>query len=289
MVTLTRPNETPNLSHGNEIVAENLRAVQAIYVAAMLEELKLFQVVDRLAQLFQQGLLTLNRKSAGRSLYKYVRETPLRMSDIERRNLFSSTLGISGGTDGATINREFNDLWLRFISSVTALKRQSGSTDLESSKLTATDELAVRRAARDLARNLSLHGGGMALYAALDLQKQIEMSIKLLSEPEVRSAYGARNIWQVIEQVATVELGGAANGNRYRTMATTGSTIISWLGANLSRLRPNTQRPFLRFRKSANPPGRLKEFQLSVKATDNDLASACEQWLAVNGVTDDQI
>lgn len=289
MVTLTRPHETPNLARGNEIVAENLRAVQAIYVAAMLEELKLFQVVDRLAQLFQQGLLTLNRKSAGRSLYKYVRETPLRISDIERRNLFSSTLGISGGSDGATINREFNDLWLRFISSVAALKRQNGSTDLESSNLTATDELAVRRAARDLARNLSLHGGGMALYAALDLQKQIEMSIKLLSEPEVRSAYGARDIWQVIEQVATVELGGAANGNRYRTMATAGSTIISWLAANLSRLRPNTQRPFLRFSKSANPQGRLKEFQLSVKATDNDLASACERWLAVNGVTDDRI
>jgi hypothetical protein len=271
---------------GTEIVAKNLRAVQTIYIAAMLEELKMFQVVDRLAQLFQLGILAVNRESAGRGLYKYLKETPLRLSETQRRNLFSITLGVAGGTDGAMVNREFNDLWLRFISSAATLKRER--TRVESAGSTV-DELSVKRAATDLARNLSLHGGGMALYAALELQQQIQKSIRLLSEPEIKSAYGARDAWQVIEQVATIDFAGAANASKFRTMAITGSTIISWLAANLSRLRPTTQRPLFRFGKSASAQAHLVEFQFSARASDNDLANACEQWLAVNGVTDDQI
>lgn len=288
MVTDRHISELPDLAGGTEIVAENLRAVQTIYVAAMLEELKMFRVVDRLAQLFQLGILAVNRRSAGRSLYKYWRETPLRLSENERRNLYSTSFGIAGGTDEATVNRDFNDLWLRFISTVMAYKRQSEATELEPGVL-ATVELDVRRAAVELARNLSLHGSGVALYAALDLQKQIETSIKLLSDPDIKSAYGARDTWQVIDQVATIDLGGAANANRFRTMANSGSTIISWLATNVSKLRPNAQRAILRIKRSTNVQASLKELQFSAKSTDSELVNACEQWLAVNGVTDGQI
>ena len=38
--------ELPDLAGRNKIIPDNLRAVQAIYVAAMLEELRLFQVVS---------------------------------------------------------------------------------------------------------------------------------------------------------------------------------------------------------------------------------------------------
>ena len=37
-----------------EIVSENLHAVQAIYFAYQLEEMRLFQVVERIVELFQQ-------------------------------------------------------------------------------------------------------------------------------------------------------------------------------------------------------------------------------------------
>ena len=286
MVKQNRPSELPNLAPRTEIVARNLRAVQTIYIAAMLEELRMFQVVDRLAQLFQQGILTVNRESVGRTLYKYWRETPLRLSETERRNLFSRTLGIVAGADGTTVNRGFNDLWLRFISSVATLNRER-VTNVDTANSRAVVELAVRRAASDLARNLSLQGSGMAFYAALDLQKQIEMSIRLLSEPEVKSAYGARDAWQVIDQVATIDLGGARNSSRFRSMANSGSTIISWLATNIPRLKPNSQRAVLKVHKS--PSRHLKEFHFSAKPTDSDLVNACEQWLAVNGVIDGQI
>ena len=49
-----------------EIVKENLHAAQAIYFAYQLEEMRLFQVVERIVELFQQGQLPLGRGNAGR-------------------------------------------------------------------------------------------------------------------------------------------------------------------------------------------------------------------------------
>ena len=65
----------------------------------------------------------------------------------------------------------------------------------------------VRKAARDLALNLSSHGYGMVSFAARDLQLQINTMIKLLDNKEVRNAYGARDMWQVIDQVAALAAG----------------------------------------------------------------------------------
>ena len=48
-----------------DIVKENVHAVQAIYFAYMLEEMRLFQVVERIAELFGRGLLPLGRGRAG--------------------------------------------------------------------------------------------------------------------------------------------------------------------------------------------------------------------------------
>jgi hypothetical protein len=45
--------------------------------------------------------------------------------------------------------------------------------------------------------------------AARDLQQQINTMIELLGHPEVGLAYGAGDMWQVIDQVAALELAGA--------------------------------------------------------------------------------
>ena len=278
--------ELPDLAGRNEIVSDNLRAVQAIYFAAMLEELRLFQVVDRLAELFQLGLLSLKSRSAGSSLYKYWKETSLRLTEVDRRNIYSSTLGIAGGSDGVAVNRDFNDLWLRFVSRVAAFNRNNGLA----TALTETEELALRRPARELAENLSLHGWGVTFYAATELFKQIKFSTKLLSDSEITGAYGARDMWQVIDQVATIDLGGAVNITRYRTMATTGGTIISWLAANTPKLQNrNARLPFIKIRPMKNTRSAQGDVLVTTKPTDSDLVNACERWLAAAGMSDEQI
>ena len=66
----------------------------------------------------------------------------------------------------------------------------------------------VRKAARDLAANLSLHGYGWANFMATELRQQIKDATELLSDKQIQSAFGARDMWQVIDQVAMQELGG---------------------------------------------------------------------------------
>src|SRR5207244_523461 len=85
------------------------------------------------------------------------------------------------------------------------------------------------KAGRDLAVNLSLHGYGVAHFAAQELRGRIEEILDMLSSAEILAAYGVRDVWQLVERVSTIYLGGALNGVRYRTTAQSGGQIILWL------------------------------------------------------------
>ena len=287
--TADLPNLQEQENHAHEIVADNIRAVQAIYSAALLEELKAFQVVDRLVARFQQGALPIGRGRAGRNLFKYWKESPSRLSETERRSLYARVLGLPGGEAEVIPNREFNDLWIRFLSSVAQLSAREKTTESTTSKPETVSAEDIKAAARDLAVNLSLHGFGFASFAATELQKQIDDVIRLLSSPEIRTAYGSRDMWQVIEQVAANELGGARSGVRYRTMLTSGATIIAWLAKNSRKLNSVTSASILSTKALTGPQRSRGEVRVTTNPTDRDLLDACQLWLAVFGVADDQI
>ena len=274
----------------HEIVADNIRALQPAYFAAMFEELKVFQVVDKLVELFQNGILPIGRGEAGNSLFKYWKETATRVSEPERRSFYARTLGFVGGDDGGMPNREFNDLWMRFISAVSSFIRQNNVDDLLRTKIPGSiSQQQVRKAGRDLAANLSLHGYGMAYFMATDLQKQVKDVIKLLSEPDIKSAYGARDMWQVIDQVAALELGGSKNSVRYRTMAASGAIILAWLAKKSRELSSTSFGSILNMDEIRSPGPRPSGSKPTTDPTDFDLVNACEQWLAVTGTQEEQV
>jgi hypothetical protein len=130
----------------------------------------------------------------------------------------------------------------------------------------ASGKASQAKAGRDLAANLSEHGYGMALFVALELRRQASEMIALLSNPEVAAAFGARDMWQVVDQVSMRELGGARNSARYAAMAVAGAKIVDSLAANAAMLQDN-------------------EWQ----GADGDLVEACERWLAVEGVCDEAV
>lgn len=271
------------------IVSDNVRLMGPMVCAAMFDELKAFEVVDKLVELFQNGMLTIGSGNAGIMLYKYWKDAPNRMSDGERRNFYAMTMGIPGGQAGGMVNREFNDLWLRFVSSVSSFIRQNEVDKLLRAALPSPiSSQQVRKAARDLAVNLSLHGYGMCYYAALDLQAQIKFMIGLLSDPDIKSAYGARDMWQVIDQVATLELGGAKTSSRYRTLATCGTIITAWLANNVDRIRRPTG-PIIDIDDVRSPLPRTNGSKATTNPTDYDLVNACELWLADTATSDSRI
>lgn len=270
----------------NNVVAENVYLMGPMIFASMFEELKAFQVVDKLIELSQRGHISLPRGKAGTQLYEYWRQAPNRMSEVERQTFYAMTLGMPTGQPGAQVNGDFQDLWLRFVSSVSSLLRENRVDQLIRSSLPVSiNQQQVKKSARDLVANMSLYGYGMAYYAAIDLQKQINEMIQLLSDPDVKSSFGARDMWGVIDQIAQVELGGARNSSKYRTLATSGAIITRWLGDNLDRLRDPTL-PVLELKAIENPPARLVGQSATSHPTDYDLVNACELWLADSALDD---
>lgn len=287
-----RPSRNPNTlpplpdEPTTEIVVENIHAQQILYFAAMLEESRLFQVVDRLVALFSQGLLPVGRSHAGKILYNYWKASPDRLTDVERRRVYARAFGFPSGDADGTPNREFNDLWLRFLAAVSTYAGQlSTDTTLRPKAETVARQEPVRRSGRDLASNLSLHGYGLAYFAAKQLQGQIQEITHLLSDSVIKNAYGARDMWQVIERVVTLELGGSQNLVRYRTQAESGSIIIRWLANRRSLLlRP---RPSIVLKDDDIRKHRTAaKNKTSTYPTDCDLVNACKQWLTATTTTD---
>ena len=283
--------DLPDLEDAAEfgIVPDNVRLMGPMICAAMFDELKAFEVVDKLVELFQHGMLTIGNGSAGKQLYKYWKDAPNRMSDAERRNFYAITMGVPGGETNGMVNREFNDLWLRFVSSVSSFVRQNEVDKLLRATLPSPiSHQQIRKAARDLAVNLSLHGYGMAYHAALDLQAQIKFMIGLLGDKEVMANYGARDMWQVVDQVATLELGGAKTSSRYRTLATCGAIITAWLANNADRIR-RAGGPIIDIDEVRQPKPRIDGSKATTSPTDADLVNACELWLADTATGDSVI
>jgi hypothetical protein len=285
--------ELPDLNDvtNYEIQRDNVEAMGPMICSAMFDELKAFDVVDKLVELWQGGVLPVGRSQAGELLYKYWRDAPNRMSETERRNFYAITMGVPGGNVNGASNREFNDLWIRFVSSVSSLVRQKTVESLLRQGIPASiGQQQVRKSARDLALNLSRYGYGMVVFAAVDLQKQISTMIKLLGHEDIRGAYGARDMWQVIDQVATLELGGARNSARYRTLAICGAIITKWLAKNVDKFnRATSLEPIIDLDAVVATSPASSGRNATSDPTDYDLVNACELWLADTAVGDDRI
>jgi hypothetical protein len=263
-----------------EVVGDHCRIMGSFIFASALDELKAFQVVDTLIDMFQRGNLPLIKGAAGTQLRNYWREAPKRMSEVERGNFYAMTLGLPTGQPGVAVNSDFQDLWLRFVSSVSSVGRESRVDRLiGSTPPIAITQQQVKKSGRDLAVNMSAHGSGMVFNAAADLQKQINEIIALLSDKELHNAFGARDMWGVIDQIAQAELGGARNSARYRMLATSSKIITNWVAYNTNRLHDPTL-PMIDLCQVESPLGRRSGETAVSNPTDYDLVNACEMWLA---------
>ncbi len=259
--------DLPALEAGTavEIVPDNLKALSAIYFCAQLEEMKLFSVADKVTEHFMSGMLPITRGSGGERIYRYLRDGNDRFTEHERRSMYARAFGVAqGNANEAMPNREFQDLWIRFLSAVSLLNRQS---TMETVKVTTQQAL---KSARDLSVNVSLHGYGIAHFAAVELQKLIRDVLDMLQHPDVVAAYGARDVWQLVDRVSQMYLGGAANTVRFRTMAQSGSRIMQWLAKQSPTLASIGNLPVGLF-------------------SQPELISEVEQWLAVTATTDQAV
>jgi hypothetical protein len=285
-ITINLPDLEQDVSNF-EIIAQNIFALQPAYFCAMLEELKVFQVVEKLVELFQNGTLPVVKGDAGNLLFSYWKNAALRVSEAERRGFYARSLGFPGG-DADSPNREFKDLFMRFVSAVSSFVRQNTVDNLLRSNIPgAISQQQVRKSGRDLGTNVSSHGYGIAYPMATELQKEINDVMAILKNDEIQNAYGAKDMWQLVDQVAGLELGGAKNSVKYRTMASAGATVFAWLATRSTQLASNSYVPILDITQLQTAPS--YSTTPTTNPSDFDLVGACDQWLAVTGTQEDSV
>jgi hypothetical protein len=310
--TLTLPSLDAPDTVGSDLVADNMRAVALIYASWNLEELKLFQVLDRVVEVFMNGQLPVGFDNGGRALSDYYfSDDELKITEAARRMTYTRVLGAAGGevSKEAPPNRAFQDLFLRFLSSVSEFDRQRRIADVFGGRsrydtLSLTGE-QVRKAGRDLAANMTLYGYGGTFFVAQKLRAHIDRALRVLGTPEILAAYGVQGPFQVIERVAASDLGGTVpNIVRHKTMAESGKAILdivaksspAWLGLSGNDLfidpalvagaaQPAGGAGLAAVPVVAPPPRRGADFDI---ATQTRLMRDVESWLAVNGIKDEQ-
>lgn len=282
----------------SEIVADNIFAVSMIYAAYQLEQVKLIQVIERTVEVWSNGQLALGVGPAGKALDRWYWDSFERMTDAARMMQFTRILGAKGGEVSKEVqpNTNFNDLLLRFLSSLSEYDRQTRIADIVgNTRAGNVSDAQVRKAGRDLAANLTLYGWGAAGYAARRLNNDIATAVSILQMPEIQKSWGVQSAWQVVERVCSQEFNFTPNVVKYRTMAESGKTILDLVGKYYNVWGSTTNNLLF------CPPGGTNTTTATRAAASNwcgadippddqrTLMRHTEYWLAVNGIQDQQV
>jgi hypothetical protein len=272
----------------DEIVPDNIRAVSVIYAAYQLEQLRLIPVVDRIVELWLNGLLPITYNNDARALDAYYWAGEDRLNEAARYMQYSRIFGARGGDVSREVkpNSEFDGAWMRFLASLAEYDRQQRIADVitpgRSRSLSTTGE-NVRNAGRAFAANISLYGYGYTHFAARRLNEHITTAIDILKLPAILKAYGVNSPWQVIERVSVNEFGFSPNIVRFRTMAEAGNKIMDLVAKNARAWSATTGNDL--FKDPSDP------YATSDISSDDQqkFMRYTQYWLAVNGIKDDQV
>lgn len=300
----TLPGGTQNAGGDADLNSDNIRVIGLVYPLALLEKALPLRVADRVAELFMNGLLPFGQGAAGKALDDYYWETEDRLNEAQRRSQYARMIGMPGGEVSKEVapNKNFEQLFLRFISAVSEFTRQREVDRMfttRTSILATTDE-QVRKCAFEVAQNASLYAWGGSFHVAARINRHLQRAIEILNQPAVLRVYAASNHWQVIERVAQQDFGGAPNWAKYSTMAQAASRIFDVLARNTPALSASASGiPFLFDPALVGNVGIGGVSPITTTASQrpsglspadtNQILTSVQLWLAVNGVREDQV
>jgi hypothetical protein len=265
----------------------NIEAVSIVYTALQVEGLRLFHVVDRITELFMNGLLPIGSGNAGNALDDYYWNSDERLNESSRRAVYARVLGAPGADISKEVapNRDFDSLFNQFVSSLAEYDRQQRVSDIfdnrgRSLALTAEN---VRAKGRGLARNASYNGWGGTLTSAKRLKQHILTTLAILEQQEIQKVYGVSDPYQVIERVASNEFGQSPNIVKYKTMADAGRILLRLVAKYADVWSANTGRPL--FFDPTTP-----DLGSDIPIVDErSFILQAQNIIAVNGMSDDTV
>jgi len=179
-----------------------LEAAAALYTGAALEPLGPFAIVERILELWLARGLPVGATGSSGALDRYWRQRADGLAETERRAAYAGVF-----------DTRFDALWAALLEAL------------------AEDDPEVERHADMVRAQLGARIDERTIALAPLLVEGLRAALDVLSDREVLDAHGARDMWQLIEQRARLDLGLEAPVVRVRTMAAAGPAIIGWLAA----------------------------------------------------------
>lgn len=208
-----------------------LRALASIYLAADLEPAGIIESVQLLASLSATGGLTLDLRRAAPLIEQWWRHRHDRMSADERNAFFSRLFGATGGPTSAEggSNQRFEGRMFDLCEALSALDPSAGAQSYG----TSMSQNRARIAARALAQNLGDSSTGMAAFVAGEVIATLKDAFAILGHPDLRGAFHARDIWDVIRAIAQLGHGSFADASPYVRRGKAGMILLAWLADSL--------------------------------------------------------
>jgi hypothetical protein len=226
-----------------ELDPTNMAVFSLVYAIAQGEEFGVFRTVDTLAENWINGLLATQFDTGGKQLDAWYWSRKDRMTEAERRMMYTRMLGMPGGEVPKDLqpNTEFNDRFWSFLAAVAEFDRQTRIADLFSGSLAGNSgqSLAmtmenVRQKGHDLGANMSVYAWGYPHYGARRANQDFTSAFTILQNPVIQNILGVTTPYQVIERTYIANYGKAPDIVRLRTMAVSGKAVLDIVARNSS-------------------------------------------------------
>lgn len=234
---ISYPHITPDFDEA--VIPSQLHASAELYYIYQHERMKIFQVVDVLRRLFQQGRMRIQRGPGARGLYLLEKWKPLRYALRDRmiayRRVFN--YGTAPAPAGAIINRNFHNQLVAFMVSVAQYFRDlligeviRGGQVIEQRPFGSV--ATVQRLGIDMRFALDRSSYGNILALTNETGHYLKTMLQLLDAPDIKKAFDANTKWDVVEIVSNRYLGGMGELSQRAKMAESGRRVLLWVADN---------------------------------------------------------
>ncbi|MGQ0571741.1 MAG: hypothetical protein ACT4P5_19735 [Armatimonadota bacterium] len=234
---LPYPHITPDFD--DSVVPSQLHAAAELYYIYQHERMKIFQVIQVLRRLFQQGRMRIQRGPGARALYTLEKWMPLRYTIRDRMIAYRRAFnyGTAPAPAGAIVNSNFHRQLTGFMVSLAQYFRDlligeviRGGPLIEQRPFGSIG--TVQRLGLDLRYALDRSTYGNIFALTVETGHYLKTILQLLDAPDIKKSFDANTKWDVIEAVSNRYLNGIAEPSQRAKMAESGRRILQFVADN---------------------------------------------------------
>jgi hypothetical protein len=223
----------------DSIVPSQLHAAAELYYIYQHDRMKVFQVVQVLQRLFQEGRMRIQRGPGARGLYLLEKWKPLRYTQRDRQLAYKRAFNYSNiqPPQGAIVNLNFHRQFVGFMVGVAQYFRDlligeviRGGPLIEQRPFGSIG--TVQRIGLDLRYAVDRSTYGNILALTIETGHYLNNVLNLLDTPDIKKAFDANTKWDVIEIVSNRYLGGIAEPSQRAKMAESGRRLLQFIADN---------------------------------------------------------